>query len=415
MMIKFRPPPTMTVTTMTLTLSVLFMTIVAAMGATPLPIIQVEGTHYTVGFQAGVARKHAIQNFTSHYPNLIQTLIPFVHNTPEGAQAFRSLITAVRSSFPQYLEELRGLAAGANVDEETLQILNLENELTTLLRISTSSASPSPRLNEDCSDVLMGNIRALAHNEDGYNEVGDGAYLLQAKIRDPAFNSHHAFTAYCYPGYVAGIAFGFSDAGLGFSCNAEFPQSVNLDGIGDAFLSRHVLASSSIDDAIARATSFPAANGHSFNIISFPPTTSDSAGREKHHVRVVNIEASANGTSVLPVEVESPSSIIKNGVLFHFNEYRHLPGVNQFIDTSSMERLAVASTLPLPDSQRSALAILGNHQNPRWPIYRNSHPPDYFSTLATAYFSTTNRTMSVWVRTNPSLSPPDLIFPIPSS
>jgi hypothetical protein len=58
------------------------------------------------------------------------------------------------------------------------------------------------------------------------------------------------FTAFCYPGFLPGNAFGFNEAGICFSCNNVQPLRAR-DGVGRHFIPRSLLESRSLPEAIA--------------------------------------------------------------------------------------------------------------------------------------------------------------------
>lgn len=87
----------------------------------------------------------------------------------------------------------------------------------------------------------------------------------------------------------------------------------------------------------------------------------------------------ATDASVLPITTA--------GTYAHFNMYRRLT-VPQYVDTSSVARLAEYEKLGPAHDVMGMKAVLGNTANTSWPIYRNGAPPDHDMTLVTAVFDT---------------------------
>ena len=366
-------------------------------------VIKVSGTHREIGHSMGEQMADSISTFLSTYANLQKVLLPYVA-TPQGANYLSRLEAAARKMYPAYMEELEGMVEGAGVDFHTALTLQFEDELSTLMRSTPNDEDKAEGFKEACSDVHVANARVLAHNEDNYPSVGDYAYMVVAKVEDDGLlpeRGEYGFVAYAYPGYLVGIAFGMTSSGLGMSCNAVFPASANPDGAGDTFISRDILAASSMDDAIFRAVPNSVSNGLSLNFISMV---------EDQQAKQINLEVSTNGSSVLVVDGDSISPIVRGGTLFHANMYLHSEWVNQFNDPSSQAREATFASLLLPYDARGARDVLGNTNNKAYPIYRDAHPPDVCSTLASAVFDGVNGTMAVYF-SNPSLAPaPDMVF-----
>lgn len=94
----------------------------------------------------------------------------------------------------------------------------------------------------------------------------------------------------------------------------------------------------------------------------------------------------------------------------HFNMYLRLK-VPQYVDISSVARLAEYEKLPSPTDVTGIFNILGNQANASWPVYRTATPPDSALTLATALFDSDAATMGV-VMNNPITSKPLFHLPL---
>lgn len=103
---------------------------------------------------------------------------------------------------------------------------------------------------DSCSDVLVqlpsGQV-LLGHNEDA-----DANDLNNTYVSSVTSSTGASFSAYTYPGQLPGGAFGFNSAGVFFSTNAVFPKDISLAGVPRNFLQRHLLDSSSVQDALTK-------------------------------------------------------------------------------------------------------------------------------------------------------------------
>ena len=129
----------------------------------------------------------------------------------------------------------------------TVQLLNMMDELGPL-----AHGAKWERVSA-CSDLLLqrsdGSV-AIAHNEDGGLDNLGATYVVTSSVQGSAAS----FTAYSYPGELAGGAFGFNTLGVFFSTNAVFPKDISLKGVPRNFLQRYLLDSVNVSDAIHRGT-----------------------------------------------------------------------------------------------------------------------------------------------------------------
>jgi hypothetical protein len=344
-------------------------------GSLPSAIIS-GATNYEIGFSIGQTFGERIRNFVAQYQTLHSILIPF-YNSSDGKKIFTNLLQINQKKFPQYFDEIHGVAQGAKVPEYQLQLLNFEPEITTI------SKGILPQ-ETSCSDLhLRTNQQVLlAHNEDSDSSIKDYAYYINVQ---PTNRSLIAFQAYTYPGYLPGNAFGFNEHGLIFTCNALFPASLNVQtGYARYFINRSVVDSVSIEDALARVTVQPGANGFSLNL-----------GSTKEKV-LLNVEVSP---------YYSFSVTLTEGNASHVNDYKHL-NVPCLADLSSVHRQQRIDMYPAWANASDMLTILGDHSDIEYPIFRNGNPPDTnVSTVATGLFDLTHKYLQVY-QDNPQTSKP---------
>jgi len=223
----------------------------------------------------------------------------------------------------------------------------------------------------------------VGHNEDAAPDIKQNAYLLEIEIPETGEN----FTAYTYPGVLPGLAFGWNER-LTFSFNFVFPLPVKI-GLARAFVNRHVLASSSVSEAISRATPENLAFGFTLNI-------GDIQNQKSY-----SVEISPDIFAVIKVQQN----------FSHFNEYKLL-NIVQKPDISTSYRQARANQFSEPKNAKDILNILGDTESSAgWPIFRNATPPDHAATVATVLFNLIDERVMIW-ESNPKENSPDLIFQI---
>jgi len=232
----------------------------------------------------------------------------------------------------------------------------------------------------------------MAHNEDAAPNIKPSAYIVQAQLQWLE-NSTQAsrYTAYTYPGYLSGMAWGFNQH-IVVTCNACFPKKVVLPGVIRYFLNRDLLASNSTEDALNRLHIPNLALGFSTNIGGIP--TGDKAPD------LYNVEVAQTNVDILKVSADNFTE--------HFNMYLRLD-VPQYTDTSSVYRLKRAQQMGPPKDMHDMLLILGDTENKQWPIFRDAVPPDSAATVATAAFNLVNKTAYIY-QANPKISTPVYFF-----
>ena len=163
------------------------------------------------------------------------------------------MLDHTHTHFPQYIEELQGMAESLKVPFASLFAFNCRSEISVL-----SSTPPG------CSTIaLRENGRMiLVHNEDG-SDLNIGRMFL-AKVTPP---SGVTFLAFVYPGLLPGNGPGFNQFGVVQSTNYIQPHKV-ADGVPRYILARAILESKNLDEAVATATMTPRAFSWHYNLAS---------------------------------------------------------------------------------------------------------------------------------------------------
>ncbi len=240
------------------------------------PLFEVAASDYfEQGLKIGKAAQRQIQLGLKRRKKWLKELEDFSDQDPVGR--FDVFLYLAHESFPQYLDELHGIAQGAEVPFHILFILNLNPELGAMMRLSRE---------EDCSTVLarVGDRLLLGHDEDGSEHYLGLMYLLRVKAP-----SGISFLALSYPGIIHGNGPGINSKGIVHTCNYLGGKKWR-HGVPRYFIDRAMLEARSMKEAIKFASHPGRAFSQAHNLISL---------WEK---RAVMIEASVDKVSIKEVK-----------------------------------------------------------------------------------------------------------------
>lgn len=206
-----------------------------------IPLIRVRGSHREMGQQVGEACREQIQ----HHINNAHILIDATYNNLElnwnGAQIqARKYMPFAQERYPQYVEEMMGLAEGAGVAFGDVAVVNALEAVTMdalhLTKCTTMAVNETRTIN---GHVLV------AHNEDWLPEDEPDVYLIHATPDDEP-----PYLAMTYGALLPNI--GFNACGIAQCCDSVHPDDSRI-GIPRVLVSRAVLAKKSPEDAIREA------------------------------------------------------------------------------------------------------------------------------------------------------------------
>mmetsp|Transcript_26957 Transcript_26957/g.77349 ORF Transcript_26957/g.77349 Transcript_26957/m.77349 type:complete len:448 (+) Transcript_26957:39-1382(+) len=301
-----------------------------------------------------------------------------------GAGIFERLKRDNAREFPEYVEEMRGLAEGAQVSMDEVWCANLLNEFDNLIPEEGAAV-------EGCSDLFavaeggFGEGFAEGHNEDWSDTVKHFMYFVSYKFEagsmstftepGPPFSDCAGLT---YPGHVLGSPPTWNNHGMYATQNHLTPRHSRPGGLALAFVKRRALCETGSLDAFVAALTVPGwSTGASVSAV-------DLKAR-----RMVNVELYEDRHSVLEV-TESM------GNYSHFNQYRRLQAVSgrPLDDPQSFlndPRQARVDELPPMRSAADIEAVLGDRQ-----VFSRH------GTIATLVLNGTTSTLSVWCCGRPS-------------
>ena len=196
----------------------------------PPPLVRVSGTHREMGRQIGEACKTQVQHSIQNACMLVEASYDYLQLTWEGAQIqARKYIPFAQERYPQYIEELQGIAEGAGVSFYDVAVVNAMEAVTMDALHLTKCTSMA--VNEE--RTADGHV-LMAHNEDWLPEDENDVYILEAFPKDEP-----PFLAMTYGCLLANV--GFNAYGIGQSCDSVYPNDSRI-GIPRVVNSRAVLA-----------------------------------------------------------------------------------------------------------------------------------------------------------------------------
>jgi isopenicillin-N N-acyltransferase like protein len=204
----------------------------------PPPLVQVSGSHREMGRQFGTACMVQVKSSIQIAHTMIESLADTLQLDWEGARIqARKYIPFAQERYPQYVEELIGIAEGANVEFDDLAVVNAM-EAVTMDALHLTKCTSLAVNDERTAD---GHV-LVAHNEDWIPDDETGVVVVQANP-----DQEPAFLAMTYGGLLPNI--GFNAAGIAQCCDSVYPNDCRI-GIPRVFVSRAVLAATNPAEAI---------------------------------------------------------------------------------------------------------------------------------------------------------------------
>jgi isopenicillin-N N-acyltransferase-like protein len=206
----------------------------------PPPLVEVQGTHREMGCQIGEACREQVQHSIENAHLLIDQSYSTLGLTWDGATVqSKKYLPFADERYPQYVDEMRGIAEGANASFEDVMVLNVMEAVTMDALHLTRCTSMA--VNEE--RTADGHVLA-AHNEDWVPEDENDVYVISAKPRDDP-----PFLAMTYGGLLPNV--GFNAYGIAQLIDSVYPNDSRI-GIPRLVVSRAVLASRRLSGAIGR-------------------------------------------------------------------------------------------------------------------------------------------------------------------
>jgi hypothetical protein len=315
-------------------------------------------------------------------------VIGFAQGDPEGKVAYSQLRNDSATMFPQYADELRGIAEGSGVPLDQIWAGILMIELLNLM--GSRGLANATELADHCSDIsavaAVGFIGGFAHghNEDWDPEAGEHYYYV--KLTPAGAGADFASCAgLAYPGALIGWAPTWNAKGVFFSVNTLVPRKIKRSGVSTSFIQREAICGvgkgATLAEVVKGLENRDWADGASINLLD----TKGALG---------NLETYEETHSFLGV-----TALMGNSS--HFNAYKRItPRPDGQPRHSSVVRQARADALPPPRSAADVVAILSNTADGReFSILRDI-------TIATLLLDGGSGRLEAWGGTAPASTPP---------
>ncbi len=207
---------------------------------TPPPLIEVSGTHREMGQQIGEAARVQVQNSVANARILIDAAYNSLELTWDGAKIqSRKYLPFAEERYPQYVDEMRGIAEGAGVPFDDIMVLNAM-EAVTMDALHLTRCTSMAVSDERTAD---GHVLA-AHNEDWIPEDESDVLVISARP-----DKEPPFLAMTYGGLLPNV--GFNAYGIAQLIDTVYPSDSRI-GIPRLVVARAVLSSRRISGAIGR-------------------------------------------------------------------------------------------------------------------------------------------------------------------
>jgi isopenicillin-N N-acyltransferase like protein len=221
----------------------------------PPPFIRVAGTHREIGRQIGECCSLQVRRSVENAHLLLANAYEDLQLTWDGAQIqARKYLPFAQERYPQYVEEMIGIAEGAGVPFDDVSVVNAMEAVTMdALHLSKCTTLAVNERRTADGHVL------IAHNEDWLPEDEADVYVIHATPDDEP-----PFIAMNYGGLLPNV--GFNAEGIAQCCDTVYPTDIRI-GIPRVVVSRAVLAARTLGDAIRSAVSPHRAAGYNHVIV----------------------------------------------------------------------------------------------------------------------------------------------------
>ncbi len=208
--------------------------------STQLPFIRIKGTHKEIGLAIGQEMSAAIRGQIEAYHAMMPQAEEVGLTWSQAVLQARKYLPFSEEFYPQYAEEMRGIAEGAGVDFDDVNTLNcLEAVASDALHLRCTSLAAGPEVTESGSGVFV------AHNEDWMPADLPFVYVVQAEPDDEP-----AFLGVAYGVLLPNL--GFNAAGIAHVADSVYPNDVRL-GIPRIIVTRAILGARTLGQAIQAA------------------------------------------------------------------------------------------------------------------------------------------------------------------
>jgi isopenicillin-N N-acyltransferase-like protein len=214
-----------------------------------LPLIEVKGNPRQRGQQQGEAARPQTVRALARYREIL--LKGNQMTWEEGMREARKFLPYGEEIFPTFIDEIRGIAEGADVPFDEVWTLNCYEGLSQSRQQVWGCTCVAVR-----DDYTADGHVLLAHNEDWISVDRDSVYLVHAEQDDGP-----AFIGMTYGPLLVNI--GLNAHGIGVAINSVYPTDERV-GVPRILCSRAVLDARTIGEAIRACVPKLRAGGYSY-------------------------------------------------------------------------------------------------------------------------------------------------------
>jgi len=203
-----------------------------------LPFIKVSGSHREIGHQIGEACREQVRHSINNARSLLSETYDELQLTWEGAQIqSHKYMPFAEEHYPKYVEEMKGIAEGANVPyDDVAGLYAMEAVTTDALHLTKCTSFAVNQIHTANQHVL------IAHNEDWVPEDEPDVYMVHA-----CPDHEPPFLAMSYGGLLPNI--GINALGIAQCCDTVYPTDIRI-GIPRVVVARAVLGARNLSQAI---------------------------------------------------------------------------------------------------------------------------------------------------------------------
>jgi isopenicillin-N N-acyltransferase-like protein len=263
------------------------------MKTSQFPVIRVSGSARDRGRQIGSSAAQRIARSIEIYQNLFQGLTGLGWDeVVANASRFRPAIEAYD---PRYLDEIQGMAEGANLNPADVLAINIRTEIRNLIKVQRASRECTAFTSLPGSNLAGQMI--IGQNWDWYPATSETVVVLEVEQEDGP-----KFVTVVEAGLLAKT--GFNSAGIGLVTNGLVSdQDLGEPGVPYHVILRGILDSETMADAFKAINRHPRASAANYLI----------ANRDGE---AINFETAPGSSSRIYATHPTP-----NGVLAHTNHY----------------------------------------------------------------------------------------------
>lgn len=229
--------------------------------------ITLSGSSYDMGYQHGSLLKQEIQSLVIQWKDYLRnTLLVQPDNFIKEFAAGTSYDEAIRQYTPELWQELEGLAAGAEVDLETMYVYQLVDEIW---------ARGSDQDFHSCTTF-------------GVNKTADQPVLTGQNLDIPFFHGYQTVLhlepdngpdayVFTFPGCIG--ACGMNESPVSVTVNSILQLKSGRDGLPVAFVVRGILGLNSFEEAVEFISTVTHASGQNYLIGSADSAASYECSR----------------------------------------------------------------------------------------------------------------------------------------